>query len=112
MRKAFNFYSSYFEIMNELDDKSIALFIKALTSVQFLKVHIDEIKFDDKILSIAWKSIKHSIQKQLEEYCDANGLKYSTMFSNKLAPTRDPYGIASEVPYGWASEGVNIGVVH
>jgi len=99
MRKGFNFYLSYYEIMDELDDVSIPLFIKSLMNVQFMKVHIDDITFDDKISSMAWKSIKQSIRKQLEGYCSAENIKYSSLFDAMPVPPIVPPEGAMPVPH-------------
>jgi len=95
MRKAFNFYSSYDEVIQDMNDKQIVLFVKSLLDVQFFRKHISEIKFEDKILSICWKGMKHSIHKQIEGYCNANKLKYDDLFDAYEAP----YNPTPEAPY-------------
>ncbi len=95
MRKAFNFYASYDDVMLELNDKQLVLFIKALRDVQFLRKHIDEIVFDDKLLSILWKSTKYQISKQVEGYCNKNHIDYKALFYGAGGATVAGYGGAS-----------------
>jgi len=79
-RLAFNFYGSYREILDQLDDKQKVLFMTALLDVQFLEIHIDKIVFKDKMLSLAWKSIRHSVIKQLDGYCNSKSTVYNSLF--------------------------------
>lgn len=84
-RLAFNFYESYYEIINELNDKQKILLIDSLLAVQFLKVNIDDVSFSDKFLILAWKSMYHSIKKQLEGYCNSKSILYSSLFTGTVA---------------------------
>jgi len=68
MRTQFTFYKSFDDIMEDLTDKQIAQYMRALLDVQFLRVRIEDVKFDDKILSIVWKSQRHSIQTSIDGY--------------------------------------------
>ena len=68
MRTQFTFYKSFDDVLGDLTDKQIAQYIKVLCDVQFLRKRIEDVKFDDKILSIVWKSQKHSIQTSLGGY--------------------------------------------
>jgi len=77
MKKAFNFYASYDEVFQELDLNQKGIMINAILDVQFLRKHIDDISFKDKILSIVWKGMKHSILKQIDGYCRANKTPYN-----------------------------------
>ena len=87
MRKAFNFYSSFDEVAQELNDKQFALFMRAVLDVQFLRKHIDEISFDDKILSITWKAVKHSVGKQLQGHCNKTKIDYNSLFHEVYPPS-------------------------
>ena len=80
MRRAFNFYHSYYEVYCGLDDKQKNQFIEALIEVQFLSKHIDKIEFEDKMLNIVWKAIKHSVKKQIEGYCNSIQTNYEALF--------------------------------
>ncbi len=95
-RKAFNFYSSLDEVIQDLSDKQLALFIRALTDVQFLRVHIDSVSFTDKILSITWKAIKHSTNKQIEGYCNKNQIDYKALFCDVAGAKQAWCGGASQ----------------
>ncbi len=71
MRNQFTFYKSFDDIIEDLTDKQIAEYMRSLLDVQFLRVKIDDIHFEDKILNIVWKSQKHSIQKSIEGYLNS-----------------------------------------
>jgi hypothetical protein len=102
-RKAFNFYSSYDDVIQDLDDKQLVLFMRALLDVQFLREHIDNISFKDKILSICWKAIKHSVNKQIEGYCNANKINYNSLFSDTSCAHEAPYEPTAEAHIKGAS---------
>jgi len=76
-RQAFNFYVSFDEVFQELNTNQKGIMIDAILSVQFMRVYIDDIKFKDKILSIVWKGMKHSILKQVDGFCRANKTAYN-----------------------------------
>jgi len=80
MRKAFNFYKSYDDVISELSDKQALGIYKAISDVQFFRKKIDEITFDDKILTLVWKSLHHSILKQIEGYCNSKSVTYDSLF--------------------------------
>lgn len=75
-RKAFNFYSSYDEAFEVLEDKHQIKLFKAVRDVQFFRTNINDIKFNDKELMFAWLIIKHSVESQILGYCRANKIKY------------------------------------
>ena len=81
MRSQFTFYKSFDDVLEDLNDKQIAEYIKAMLDVQFLRVRVDEVNFSDKLLSIIWKSQKHSIQTSINGYLD----------SQKREKVKDPY---------------------
>lgn len=66
MRKAFNFYRSYWEIANELNDKDRLAFYDALLTRQFTGVEIELIGLS----KFAYVSQKHSIDAQIKGYED------------------------------------------
>lgn len=78
MRKAFNFYRSYFDVINELNDKDKLQFLMALLNRQFNGI--------EPTLSgqanFAYISQKHSIDSQV------TGYEYKT--KQKLEPTIPP----------------------
>ena len=103
MRQAFNFYSSYDEVILDLDDVQLPLFVRALLDIQFFRKHIDNISFIDKVLSMAWKASKHSIKKQLEGYCNANKIDYNSLFDETKPAYEAPYEGTIEAPLKPAS---------
>jgi len=103
-RKAFNLYSSYDDVMQELDDKQFIAFVRALHDVQFLRKHIEVISFEDKLLSICWKAIKHSVNKQIEGYCNANKIAYDSLFDDVSCANEAPINPANEAPINPANE--------
>lgn len=71
MRKAFNFYKSYFDVYNELSDKDKVLFMDALLNKQFNGVDT-ELKGMSKF---AYLSQKHSIDAQVKGWEDKMKVK-------------------------------------
>jgi hypothetical protein len=74
MRKGFNFYRSYWDVANELNDKDRLAFYDALLTRQFTGAEI-ELK---GLVKFAYLSQKHSIDKQIKGYEDKtkNTLNY------------------------------------
>jgi len=64
MRKTFNFYRSYWDVANELNDKDRLAFYDALMKRQFTGVETDL----DGMVKFAYLSQKHSIDRQIEGY--------------------------------------------
>lgn len=64
MRKAFNFYNSYFQIGSELSDKDRLAFYDALITRQFTGVEIEL----TGMAKFAYISQKHSIDAQISGY--------------------------------------------
>ena len=62
MRKTFNFYRSYWDVANELNDKDRLAFYDALMRRQFTGVETDL----QGIVKFAYLSQKHSIDRQIE----------------------------------------------
>ena len=73
-RKAFNFYRSFYDVYKELNEKQAKEFIDNLLAVEFLEKSIDDVVFKDKICSIVWSSIKHSVEAQIKGYAHKTGL--------------------------------------
>lgn len=87
MRNQFTFYKSFDDVIQELTDKQIATYMRTMLDVQFLRVKIEDVKFNDPILHIVWKSQKHSIETSIKGYLDSQK-------SNKI---KNPYlGIYEE----------------
>ena len=64
MRKGFNFYRSYWEVANELNDKDRLAFYDALLKKQFTNVDSEL----NGMVKFAYLSQKHSIDKQIDGY--------------------------------------------
>ena len=64
MRKTFNFYRSYWDVANELNDKDRLAFYDALMKRQFTGVETDL----GGMVKFAYLSQKHSIDRQIEGY--------------------------------------------
>lgn len=64
MRKTFNFYRSYWDVANELNDKDRLAFYDALMKRQFTGIETDL----DGMVKFAYLSQKHSIDRQIEGY--------------------------------------------
>jgi hypothetical protein len=64
MRKTFNFYRSYWDVANELNDKDRLAFYDALMKRQFTGVETDL----EGMVKFAYLSQKHSIDRQIEGY--------------------------------------------
>jgi hypothetical protein len=76
MRKAFNFYRSYYEVAMELKDAEFIAFIKALLKKQFEGIEPTDLKGMSKF---AYLSQKFSIDSQV--------LGYETKTKEKLTPS-------------------------
>lgn len=78
MRKAFNFYRSYWDVANELNDKERLEFYDALLKREFTG---EESELSGMV-KFAYLSQKHSIDKQVEGYVSK---------TIKLHPNEDPW---------------------
>lgn len=84
-RKGFNFYRSYFDVYNELNDKDKLLFIDALLKRQFHGTEPTELK---GMVSFAYLSQKHNIDAQVKGFEDKTKIK---LLPPCLPPTEPPY---------------------
>jgi len=85
-KKAINYYYSFFEVSKELSQKQFYEFNMAIYKVMFFETHIDDVTFDDAMLTILWKSVKHSIKASVKGYCDKKSIPYDNVF----APLSNP----------------------
>jgi len=69
-RKGFNFYRSYFDVYNELDDKDKLAFIEALLNRQFLGIKPENLK---GMAKFAYISQTDNIDRQVKGYEDKTG---------------------------------------
>ena len=84
-KKVIKYYASFYEVSKELNQKQFYEFNNAIFSVLFYEQHIDAITFDDKILTITWKSIKHSLQASVDGFCNKNGISYDDTLSKGVS---------------------------
>ena len=91
MRSQYTFYKSFDDIIEDLTDIQLAKYIRALNDVQFLRVKIEDVKFEDPILKIIWKSQLHSIKKSIDGYLESqkNG-KIKTPYLGIYEETQTP----------------------
>ena len=78
MRKGFNFYRSYWDVANELNDKDRLAFYDALLKKQFRN---EETELNGMV-KFAYLSQKHSIDKQIDGYISQ---------MSKRHPNEDPW---------------------
>jgi hypothetical protein len=78
MRKGFNFYRSYWEVANELNDKDRLAFYDALLKKQFTNIDSEL----NGMVKFAYLSQKHSIDKQIDGYVNK---------TIQLHPNQDPW---------------------
>jgi len=88
MRKAFNFYASYFEVYNELNDKDKIQFIDAILKKQFWGIEPTNLT---GMAKFAYISQKHSIDSQITGY-------ESKTKQPLLPPTEPPCQAPTEPP--------------
>jgi len=88
-KKVINYYASFFEVSKQLDQKQFYKFNTAIFSVMFYEDHIDNISFDDKLLSIAWLSIKHSLRASIDGFCSKNQINYEDTLSKGVTKGLD-----------------------
>jgi hypothetical protein len=88
-KKVINYYASFFEVSKQLDQKQFYKFNTAIFSVMFYEEHIDNISFDDKLLSIAWLSIKHSLRASIDGFCSKNQINYEDTLSKGVTKGLD-----------------------
>jgi len=90
MRKAFNFFNSYWQTANELSDKDRLAFYDAVTHLQFTG---DSSKVNNLtgMAKFAYISQKHSIESQISGYIDnCKKLKISPFCGNTIPPALPP----------------------
>jgi len=88
-RQAFNFYESYYLVALELDNPQDRLdYLMAILSRQFEGIEPTEIS---KMAMFAYKSQKHSIDKQVQGWEDKTGISLTPYQDPTEPPTEDPY---------------------
>lgn len=98
MRNQYTFYKSFDDVAQELNDIQLAKYVRTLNDVQFLRVKIDDVIFDDPILNIVWKSQKHSIETSIKGYLDSQKNKnVKNPYIGVYGDTDNPYeGVAKQ----------------
>ena len=89
-KKVINYYLSFYDVSKDLSEKQFYQFNMAIFKVMFFEEHIDNIAFEDKTLSILWKSVKHSIQASVKGYCDKKNIPYDDIFEPLSNPLNNP----------------------
>ena len=89
-KKAINYYLSFFEVSKDLNEKQFYQFNMAIFEVMFFDKHIESILFEDKLLNILWKSVKHSINASVKGYCDKKNIPYDDIFNSLSKPLDKP----------------------
>lgn len=89
-KKVINYYYSFFEVSKELNKDQFYDFNMAIYKVMFFEVHIDDIEFDDTMLTILWKSVKHSLQASIKGFCDKKSIPYNEIFAPLDKPLSKP----------------------
>lgn len=107
MRPQAPIYNNIYEICKDLNDKEMALFMRAYLDVQFLKVEPDSIKFNDRVLSILWKSIKNSLQTSIDGYINGVKNKQSSPFLGVYEDKEDNKNTPLDTPSHTPLEGGN-----
>jgi hypothetical protein len=76
-KKAYNFYRSYYDVLNFLDDERYVKLSKAINAVMFFDAHIDDVEFNDPMLDLSWASLKHSLRQSIDGYLSKNKIEYN-----------------------------------
>jgi hypothetical protein len=84
MRKAFNFYRSFWEPMKLLNKTQKSEVFTAICEVHFLEKHIDDVSFNTKATQLVWVAIKHSLLKSIEGYCSKMNIDYDKTLTKGL----------------------------
>lgn len=101
MRSAFNFYSSYYEVYQALNDAQRLEYMDVLLRVNFLELHIDSVEFKDPVLKVLWKSQRHTIDNAIKGYLNRqkqvkdSGARFLGCYADELdnlTPTDTPDG--------------------
>ena len=85
-KKAINYYRSFYDVSKDLNQKQFYDFNMAIYEVMFFDKHIDTVIFKDKILSLLWKSVKHSVKSSVDGYCTKKSTPYNDMFKPLTKP--------------------------
>tara|TARA_R110000851_G_scaffold304527_2_gene462383 strand:- start:2352 stop:3089 length:738 start_codon:yes stop_codon:yes gene_type:complete len=103
-RNQFTFYKSFDDTFEFLNDKQTLIYLKMLRDVQFLRLRIQDVIFEDKLLNGIWQSTKHTFETSIKGYLDSQlNTKISNPFfgcyenhSKKINPFETPKAPPSE----------------
>lgn len=95
-KKAFSYYRSYHEILKHLNDKQYVQLSRAINNVMFFEVHIDNISFEDKMVSALWASIRHCLQASIDGFTSKNKVQYNSLLTT---PYKAPSKGGRQAPY-------------
>jgi hypothetical protein len=70
-RNQFTFYKSFDDVCQDLPDKELAIYIRTLLDVQFLRVRVEDVSFKNPLLNILWKAQIYSINNSISGYLDS-----------------------------------------
>lgn len=95
-RQAFNFYRSYYDVYQGLNDVQKLTYMDTLLKVNFLEIKVEEVAFKDPVLQLVWQSQKHSVNKAVKGYLDGQKRKdhiksaFFGCYSEDYHPTEGP----------------------
>jgi len=97
-RNQFTFYKSFDDVIEDMTNNQIAEYIKAMLDIQFLRIKLEDVKFNDKILNMIWKSQKHSIGTSIKGYLDSQkNNKVKNPYLGVYDDIKNPYeGVAQQ----------------
>lgn len=86
-RKGFNFFRSYYDVFNELENEDKLAFIEALLDKQFLGINPTNLK---GLAKFAWISQVNSIDSQVKGYEDKTGVKLTPTVGGSIRVENTP----------------------
>jgi len=107
MRKAFNFYRSFWEPIKLLTKTQKSEIFTAICEVHFLEKHIDDVKFSTKVTHLVWVGIRHSLLKSLEGYCSKMSIDYDETLGKGVPKDHSQEDIDKEKKKGKSKEKSN-----
>jgi len=70
-RNQFTFYKSFDDTFDFLNDEQTLSYLKVLRDVQFLRVRVQDVVFNDPMLNGIWRSTKHTFETSIKGYLDS-----------------------------------------
>ena len=97
MKKAINYYRSFYDVSKNLNKEQYYEFNNALMEVMFFERHIEDVIFKDVLLSAIWASVKHSVQASIKGFCDKKGISYDEIITPLLSPLLSPLPTSTSI---------------